>query len=361
MSKKLSIYLAILFLIAVISVPFNNIVSSEDNTGRILYVDNDGTVEYTKIQNAVDNASENDVVYVYNGIYLENIFLNKSINLIGEDKDKTIINGNLNGSVVSIFSEKVNISGFTIKNSGHGIKIGGIYLESNYNTIYNNNIENNNDCGIFLWESSKNKIFDNFIYNNGDDGIYIGKNSDHNNICNNNISKNSFSGLYIGNSSHNIIKNNKIKNNTRDGMSLYSSADENLILNNNITKNRDTGIRLFQSSNNTLYRNNLIDNNQNANDSYSNFWFADNISSGNYWDDYTGRDNDNDGIGDIPYDIPGGNNKDKYPLMKPYHNRSIEIFQVDRGTVINMLFIGMILVILFVLPIAYYWRKKYFK
>ncbi len=361
MPKKLFIYLTILFLIAGISITFDNIASSEDNAEKILYVDDDGMVEYTKIQNAVDNASENDIVYVYNGIYLENIFLNKSINLIGEDKNKTIINGNLNESVVSIFSEKVNISGFTIKNSGHGIKIGGIYLESNYSNIFDNNIENNNECGIFLWESSKNKIFDNFIYSNGDDGIYIGKNSDHNNIYNNTISKNSFSGLYIGNSSYNTIKNNKIKSNSWDGISLYSSADENLIKDNNITNNKDIGIRLFQSSNNTVYHNNFFYNTKNSYDSNNNTWYNKSIMEGNYWDDYTGTDKNNDGIGDISHDIPGGNNKDKYPLMKPYSNKSIQTFQVDRGTVINMLFIGMALAILSVLPIAYYWRKKYFK
>ena len=32
-------------------------------------------------------------------------------------------------------------------------------------------------------------------------------------------------------------------------------------------------------------------------------------------DDYIGEDNNGDGIGDVPYDIPGDNNKDFYPLM----------------------------------------------
>ena len=47
---------------------------------------------------------------------------------------------------------------------------------------------------------------------------------------------------------------------------------------------------------------------------YSNAW--DNGSQGNYWSNYTGTDNNGDGIGDTPY-LVYENNQDNYPLMNP--------------------------------------------
>ncbi|MFH1828468.1 MAG: NosD domain-containing protein, partial [Nanoarchaeota archaeon] len=38
---------------------------------------------------------------------------------------------------------------------------------------------------------------------------------------------------------------------------------------------------------------------------------------GNFWDAYTGKDVNGDGLGDVPYNISGGINKDNYPLVDP--------------------------------------------
>ena len=41
---------------------------------------------------------------------------------------------------------------------------------------------------------------------------------------------------------------------------------------------------------------------------------------GNYWDDYTGSDSDNDGIGDTPYMTDIDTDRDNYPLMSRFEN-----------------------------------------
>ena len=67
------------------------------------------------------------------------------------------------------------------------------------------------------------------------------------------------------------------------------------------------------SGHNIIYLNSFEKNNKNANDDLFNQW--DNGIVGNYWDDYNGEDNNDDGIGDVPYNITHPENFDHYPLM----------------------------------------------
>ncbi len=302
-----------------------------------LYVGGSGLGNYTIVQAAVNNASYGDTVFVYNGIYYENIVIGESISLIGENKSSTFIDGNNNGIIVKITADRVSVSGFTIQNSGSNSKDAGIEVRSNHNIISSNNIFSKNHNGMSLSSSSNNTVIGNNISSNNHDGISLGSSS-NNTIIGNNISNN-YDGINLGSSSKgNIISSNNIFSNNYDGICFYFSSS-NTIIGNNISSNNHDGIYLYSSSNNTIIGssislnkhygiylsssnyniicyNNLMDNALNAYDRSDNAWYDQNLMEGNYWDDYNGTDDDGDGIGDIPYNISSGENQDLYPLME---------------------------------------------
>ena len=259
-------------------------------SAEILYVGGSGEGNYSFIQDAINISSNGDTIFVYEGVYYENIKANKSISLIGENKDTTIITGNDSFNVITIDASFLNLTGFTIQKA----PVSGIWIESPGNcNIYQNNI-NYNGIGIYIISSSNTKIYNNTISNNSVIGI-------------------------------------------------------------NITS---TQIPLNIPRNNIIFHNNLIDNKQNVYDEgISNNWSYQ--KEGNYYDDYFGLDKNNDGIGDTPYDIAGGENKDYFPLMMPYDGTiRLKEFFVDYESLYTMLVIGIIVAILFLLPIAYVWYRK---
>ena len=133
-------------------------------------------------------------------------------------------------------------------------------------------------------------------------------------------------GVLLSRSSYNDIINCDAYNNLYYGIELYQSSN-NSIINCNAYNNM-YGISLGESSNcNVIHHNNLVGNTRNAHDVCSNTWDDGYPSGGNYWDDYNGSDDyygvnqdipGSDGIGDTPYNIPYGDNQDRYPLMEPW-------------------------------------------
>jgi parallel beta-helix repeat protein len=283
------------------------------------YVDGEGKADYASIQDAVDNASDGDTIFVYAGVYRENVVVNKSINITGEDRDKTVIDGGSYGDVLHISADWVNISGFKIQNGGDRTSYkgqgqdadAGIDIRSNNTTISNNEIVSNDGCGVYVCESEGNKIMNNNFSNNKY-GIYTYK-GDRNNISGNNVSFSSMYGIYLyTGSDENVIYSNTIYDNEY-GIRVKGSK-YNEICCNDIIYNRRGLYFCCGSVNNVIFYN-LFTNNSiwNADDSYNNQW--DNSSIGNFWDDYTGVDADNDGIGDTPYNISNGDSQDNYPLI----------------------------------------------
>ena len=114
----------------IIELPVHNINTGED---------------FLTIQEAIDDYDtlNGHTIFVDNGTYFENVVVDKSINLIGENRNNTVIDGNYNDDVVSIFADDVSLTGFTIQHSGNEIGDNAILIQSNNNYVYDNNIFNN--------------------------------------------------------------------------------------------------------------------------------------------------------------------------------------------------------------------------
>lgn len=148
-----------------------------------LVVDDDGNADFRDIQQAVDYAINGDTIFVMNGTYFERVVVNKTISLIGENRERTIIEGNKTGTVVDLRSDNVTFQGFTVRNGDAGINL----VDVENLVVQNNNIESNR-CGISLWRSQNNSILNNNVTNN-DLGTTVFESS-NNTLCHNNFVNN---------------------------------------------------------------------------------------------------------------------------------------------------------------------------
>lgn len=312
----------ILFVIGMSVIPSTGTVVEKKSTmptfydGNILYVGGDGSGNYTKIQDAIDNASDGDTVFVYNGVYYENILVDKRISLIGEKNYSTIIDGRQNShkkSAIQIMTSSVYMCNLTIRNENwHGIEAG--YLGMQYtlenSTIFNCrilktytgicfwNLSNmlisnctifNNIEGVVLVESKYCRIEHCVLSKNLQRGISLNTGSQNNTVIdckisgteehglygidsygdNNTISHclitNEGDGIYIDRSKYIRIDNCSIYNNTGSGICI-GDGDNNIIENCNIRFNGNNthsnryGIHVFEGSYNLITRCNISDN-----------------------------------------------------------------------------------------------------
>lgn len=214
------------------------------------YVGGTGPGNYSSIQNAIDAAAAGDSIFVYNGIYYENLVISKTISIIGQDKNNTIIDGSGLGKVMHITDDWVNITNLHITNGSFGL-----YIESSSNNkIINNIISFQSGDAIYLISSSNNIIKENNISNN-DLGIHLFELSSYNIVENNNISNNEY-GMYFRSAEpkNNEIKGNKFISNDNYGIHLFYTYYNN-VTHNNFSYNGGAGIELSYSTNNNISHN----------------------------------------------------------------------------------------------------------
>ena len=181
--------------------------------------------DYSTIQEAIDMSKKDDTIYVRNGTYYENIIIDKSIKLIGEDKDTTIIDGFGNGSVIKVLSNYVYINDFTIQNSALNIfESSGIESYSSYNYYFGNNLIHNR-VGIHIFSGDNNSILYNYLMENQNDSLCI--HSSNNTFYRNHVQDNN-GGIWLHiNSTYNVIISNNFINNSAFNAGFYKAAFNN--------------------------------------------------------------------------------------------------------------------------------------
>jgi parallel beta-helix repeat protein len=251
---------------------YAKIMMERPNNPPLVFVDDDydsstpgwGYNHFNTIQNGINAVETNGTVLVSNGTYSENIQINKSLSLLGENKNTTRIHGTGNGTGVNITANKVTINGFTIQNYTKGY---GIVIATSTNRITNNIISENIGGIVIFWipfestypNNGYNIITDNILINNEGAGIVVsGKN---NTILHNSISQSEY-GIMVDIAESNNISQNSISDNY-NGIVILASYST-MIYQNTISMNKELGVFDFCTSSTIIRRNNFMGNGHHA-------------------------------------------------------------------------------------------------
>jgi parallel beta-helix repeat protein len=257
---------------------------------------------YTSIQEAINAAVPGDTIHVNNGVYHENIIINKTLTLVGEDPETTVIEGSsANLSTVYVYGTNVNdiiLRNFTIRGSP---SYWGVYLLGSPNCTIENNVISNNHGGIIADSSDNGTFTNNTITGNMYEGLFFFQSSGHT-MRNNTISGNLYNfGIEESTFDDDIDKSNLVNgkhiyflrnetgatidpntypdigylalincsdltiqdlNFTNNVIGITLEQTNNTILRNNTYANNAVGAAVQDSTNNTLSDNNITNNGQ---------------------------------------------------------------------------------------------------
>lgn len=263
------------------------------------------------------------------------------------------ISATANGTQIShLTTSNVNVRGSNCKISGSKLT-GALEVYGYFNEIARNYIEHIKCAGSFNsiigntgMQSEIEVIgYSNFVAENSVGTINLSH------LSSTTIYKNSVSHILLENCYNNAVCGNIIKGPTNFYGLLMSSGSGNVFYGNNVTDypiatltsrlGNACGVGIggydLVAEENVFYHNNFVDNFKDVSAKWTvlgvgNYW--DNGVEGNYWDAYSGVDNDGDGIGDTEYTIKKMYTNDPvetifgidhYPLMTPFNISTVTV------------------------------------
>jgi parallel beta-helix repeat protein len=203
------------------------LVLSGSVNGATIYTVCSSGCDFTSIQVAVNAASNGDTIQVQAGTYIENVVVNKSVNIIGNGIATTIVrNATPSSDVFNVAADWVNISGLKIEgatdkfyasihiNGANNTNISynnatgswyGIHVDRGLgNTIINNTATLNLNDGILLNHSNYTTVRKNIAKDNNQDviwgwgnGICLGARENYHNVIEDNIIIGNYHGIYL--------------------------------------------------------------------------------------------------------------------------------------------------------------------
>jgi parallel beta-helix repeat protein len=225
-------------------------------------------------------------------------------------------------TAISIWKSSNNIiTGNTITGNDLGVALN----DAKYNLVEHNKISLCSTGLLFYGDSDNNRIVGNNINNNNDAGIWCENTtptSDYNSLIGNNITENGRFGILLRAAYNATVVGNNISKHER-GIELHGDNSRDcLIAENNIIFN-ELGLGFFSQYKSKVYHNNFLNNTRQVEGisveraSEGLIWDDGYPSGGNFWSNYQGTDADGDGIYDSIY-IIDKNNRDNYPLTAPF-------------------------------------------
>lgn len=243
-----------------------------------------GPGNFTSINEAIASASPGDTIVVYHDSspYHEHVVVDRTLTVVGESCETTVLDGLGAGDVVLITAGDVVLSGFTIQQCGPTPMVDAcVEVQAPGASIRGNVIRDTPgfSVGVFVNQSDEVIIEQNLISNIGQEGVYVLQ-SNHtliqgNEICGNGhcavvlsqayrcvVSENVMHddhatvSLWPG-STHNEIAWNVMYNHEFSGMGLWETANANYVHHNQLLNNGKYGIIVDQTQGNRVVWNTI--------------------------------------------------------------------------------------------------------